>query len=56
MIFIKSTITYIRLKSKTYLKKIPVKTNNTLPLSYSSIYNLYRHSSKKLTGNICCHH
>ena len=30
MIFIKTTITYFRLKYKLYFKKVPVITNNAL--------------------------
>ena len=56
MIFIKKTITYFFLKSKIYLKNVPIMTNNTLVptnvlltsiLLYSNIYNLYKHSSHK---------
>ena len=52
MILIKTTTTYFWLESKIYLKKVPVKTNNTIGLTtgFVNIYNLYKHSSKKTCG------
>ena len=52
LIFIKAAITYFRLKSKIYVKKVPVMTNITLALTsgFVNIYNLWQHSPKKIYG------
>ena len=71
MILIKVIITYFWLKSKIYLKKVPVMTNNTLAqtiglltsitsdmsiLSYSNIYNYANIQLRKPVDSICCPH
>ena len=45
VIFIKTIITYFWLKSKMFLKKVSVITNNTIALTsgFVNIYNLYIH-------------
>ena len=55
MIFIKTIITYIWLKSKIYHKKVPLMTNNTLALSggFVSIYTYTNIHLRKLVGNTC---
>ena len=52
MIFIKTTIPYFWIKSKIYFEKAPVVTNNALALTsgFINIYNLCKHSSKKILG------
>ena len=51
--FIKTTTQYFWLKFKTFLKKPPVMTKNTLAQTINSfiqIYNLYKYSSNKTCG------
>ena len=50
--FIKAIITYFWLKSKSYVKKVPVMTNSTIALTsaFVNIYNLCQHSPKKICG------
>ena len=58
MIFAKKNITYVWLKSKIYLKKVLVMTNNKLALanSFRKNHNLQTFILKNLVDNICSPH